>query len=135
MPSSPGPSGSAAEILQAWDDRGPWEKSFGDLNTTEVLRGDPETGLKVVLATSPRSPLKGDLHAAVAAVNSTFVGPKGCQTRMERSAMSFFKEDGDLALRPHVLFNWLRFHIMTGGFVDLFFSAFPLIDPAVKVLN
>ena len=55
------------------------------------------------------------LHAAVAAVNVTFVGPKSCQTRLERSAMSLFKEDGDLALRPHVLVNWLRFRERRDG--------------------
>ena len=45
----------------------------------------------------------------------TFVGPKSCQTRLERSAMSLFKEDGDLALRPHVLVNWLRFRERRDG--------------------
>ena len=55
------------------------------------------------------------LHAAVSAVNVTFVGPKNCQSRLERSANSFFKEDGDLALRPHVLLNALLFRERRDG--------------------
>ena len=68
-----------------------------------------------VLETCRWSFCEAVLHAAVAAVNVTFVGPKSCQTRLERSAMSFFKEDGDLALRPHVLFNWLLFRERRDG--------------------
>ena len=45
---------------------------------------------------------------AVDAVAIQFVGPSGmCQTRLDRSAMSLYKEDGDLALRPRVLWNEL----------------------------
>ena len=42
------------------------------------------------------------------AVAIQFVGPSGqCQTRLEKSALSLFKEEGDLALRPTVLYNEL----------------------------
>ena len=34
--------------------------------------------------------------------------------------MSFFKEDGDLALRPHVLFNWLLFRERRDGEAYMF---------------
>ena len=48
------------------------------------------------------------LHAAVDAVAIQFVGPSGlCQTRLDKCAMSLYKEDGDLALRPRVLWNEL----------------------------
>ena len=47
------------------------------------------------------------LHAALEAVAVQFVGPAGQQTRLERSALQLFKEDGDLVLRPHVLWNEL----------------------------
>ena len=42
---------------------------------------------------------------AVDAVAIQFVGPSGCQARLDKCAMSLFKEDGDLALRPHVLWD------------------------------
>ena len=49
-----------------------------------------------------------DARLAVDAVAIQFVGPSGmCQTRLDRSAMSLYKEDGDLALRPRVLWNEL----------------------------
>ena len=45
---------------------------------------------------------------AVDAVAIQFVGPSGlCQTRLDKCAMSLYKEDGDLALRPRVLWNEL----------------------------
>ena len=45
---------------------------------------------------------------AVDAVAIQFVGPSGrCQTRLEKSALSLFKEEGDLTLRPTVLYNEL----------------------------
>ena len=77
--------------------------------TGRLLKVDVQRISEPVLETCRWSFGEAVLHAAVAAVNVTFVGPKSCQTRLERSAMSFFKEDGDLALRPHVLFNWLLF--------------------------
>ena len=83
--------------------------------TGRLLKVDVQRISEPVLETCRWSFCEAVLHAAVAAVNVTFVGPKSCQTRLERSAMSFFKEDGDLALRPHVLFNWLRFRARRDG--------------------
>ena len=49
-----------------------------------------------------------DARLAVDAVAIQFVGPSGlCQTRLDKCAMSLYKEDGDLALRPRVLWNEL----------------------------
>ena len=62
-------------MLQDWDDRSPWVNSFGDLTTTEVLRGEPETGFTVVLANCARAPLKADLHAAFASRFKGHAGP------------------------------------------------------------
>ena len=83
--------------------------------TGRLLKVSVQRVSEPVLETCRWSFCEAVLHAAVAAVNLTFVGPKNCQTRLERSAMSFFKEDGDLALRPHVLFNWLLFRERRDG--------------------
>ena len=48
-----------------------------------------------------------DARLAVDAVAIQFVGPSGLQTRLDKCAMSLYKEDGDLALRPRVLWNEL----------------------------
>ena len=83
--------------------------------TGRLLKVDVKRISEPVLETCRWSFCEAVLHAAVAAVNVTFVGPKSCQTRLENCAMSLFKEDGDLALRPHVLFNWLRFREQRDG--------------------
>ena len=88
--------------------------------TGRLLKVDVQRISEPVLETCRWSFCEAVLHAAVAAVNVTFVGPKSCQTRLERSAMSFFKEDGDLALRPHVLFNWLLFRERRDGEAYMF---------------
>ena len=88
--------------------------------TRRLLKVDVKDMSEPMLETCRWSFCEQILYAAVAAVNLTFVGPKGCQTRMERSAMSFFKEDGDLALRPHVLVNSLLFRERRDGEAIMF---------------
>ena len=88
--------------------------------TGRLLKVDVKRISEPVLETCRWSFCEAVLHAAVAAVNVTFVGPKSCQTRLENCAMSFFKEDGDLALRPHVLFNWLHFRERRDGEAYMF---------------
>ena len=88
--------------------------------TRRLLKIDVKDMSEPMLETCRWSFCEQILHAAVAAVNLTFVGPKGCQTSMERSAMSFFKEDGDLALRPHVLVNSLLFRERRDGEAIMF---------------
>ena len=83
--------------------------------TRRLLKVDVKDMSEPMLETCRWSFCEQILHAAVAAVNVTFVGPKSCQTRLERSAMSLFKEDGDLALRPHVLVNSLLFRERRDG--------------------
>ena len=83
--------------------------------TGQLLQIDVKHTSEPTLETCRWSFCEQVLHAAVSAVNLTFVGPKGCQSRLERCAMAFFKEDGDLALRPHVLFNWLVFRQRRDG--------------------
>ena len=47
------------------------------------------------------------LRAALDAVSVVFVGPQGLQTKLERCALKLGR-DGDLQLRPHVLYNQLK---------------------------
>ena len=88
--------------------------------TRRLLKVDVKDMSEPMLETCRWSFCEQILHAAVAAVNVTFVGPKGCQTRLERSAMSLFKEEGDLALRPHVLVNSLLFRERRDGEAIMF---------------
>ena len=53
---------------------------------------------------------------AVDAVAIQFVGPSGlCQTRLDKCAMSLYKEEGDLALRPHVIWTELYMRAVLHG--------------------
>ena len=66
-----------------------------------------------------------DARLAVDAVAIQFVGPRMCQTRLDRCAMSLFKEDGDLALRPPVLWNELYMRALIHG-EEIIFEGKPI---------
>lgn len=52
----------ADRLLMDWDDRLAWPRSVGVVTATEILRGDEDTQLTVVLAESPARPPKTDLR-------------------------------------------------------------------------
>ena len=56
------------------------------------------------------------VKAALANVHILFVGPKGNKTKLELAALRMCKRDGDLRLRPEVLFNFLKIkEVMMNG--------------------
>ncbi|MGH3172063.1 MAG: hypothetical protein ACRDN0_40185, partial [Trebonia sp.] len=52
------------ELLPDWDDRLPWQRSFGPIICDVILRGSQETELVVVSAHSTVPPTKADLRTA-----------------------------------------------------------------------
>lgn len=63
------------ELLEDWEDRLPWSHSVGSITATEILRGSDETDLAVVVATSPRQPVKADLQSLWRARSKGGVAP------------------------------------------------------------
>ena len=55
--------GGAQVLLPDWEDRLPWRKQTGSITASEILRGDEDTALVVVLASSPSEPSRADLQA------------------------------------------------------------------------
>jgi len=49
-------------FLEDYDDRLPWPKRHGELSSSEILRGNDETGLSVVVASAPHEPPRSDLQ-------------------------------------------------------------------------
>ena len=73
------------------------------------------------------------MRAAVDAVAIQFVGPSGlCQTRLDKCAMSLYKEDGDLALRPRVLWNELYMRAVLHG-DEVIFEGKPIQEQSAAV--
>jgi hypothetical protein len=62
-------------LVDEWDDRLPWKRTAGAIEATEVLRGSEETGLAVVLGSSPSRPSKSDLRELFRARSSGGVTP------------------------------------------------------------
>ena len=74
-----------------------------------------------------------DARLAVDAVAIQFVGPSGlCQTRLDKCAMSLYKEDGDLALRPHVLWTELYMRAALHG-EEIIFEGKPIQEQYAAV--
>ena len=73
-----------------------------------------------------------DERLAVDAVAIQFVGSSGCQTRLDRCAMSLYKEDGDLTLRPHVLWNELYMRAVLHG-EEVIFEGKPIQEQFAAV--
>ena len=70
---------------------------------------------------------------AVDAVAIQFVGPSGlCQTRLDKCAMSLYKEDGDLALRPHVIWTELYMRAVLHG-EEIIFEGKPIQEQYAAV--
>ena len=55
--------GGAHALLPSWDDRIAWRKQAGAVTATEILRGDDDTALVVVLASSSSEPSRADLQS------------------------------------------------------------------------
>lgn len=55
--------GGPVALLPDWDDRLAWHKQTGVVTASEILRGDEDTALVVVLASSASEPSRGDLQA------------------------------------------------------------------------
>jgi hypothetical protein len=70
-----GDRSAPSRLLPDWDDRLPWRKTSGAITATEILRGNDETDLVVVLADAPAQPTKGDLYAAWRARSAGGVAP------------------------------------------------------------
>ena len=70
---------------------------------------------------------------AVDAVAIQFVGPSGlCQTRLDKCAMSLYKEEGDLALRPHVIWTELYMRAVLHG-EEIIFEGKPIQEQYAAV--
>ncbi len=78
------------ELLPNWDDRLPWKGPAGPIKAYEILQGDPETGLSVVIGASAHEPSRSDLAATWAPRAKQSVDPVLVCVEYQKSGETVF---------------------------------------------